>query len=392
MVVLTWPLWIDLPDFPAVPFVRWFPEYPRRWSWLGLLGVVAGLLLALSERAGRAGLVISSLIFGWLILGDQLRLQPWVYQYLVMATLLATLPPRSALAFSRIYLASMYLHSGLSKLDSPFVAELGRTFALTLARVAQLDASRLLTPGRERLVLAMPAFEIAAAVLLLIRPTRVIGYVCLVLIHGTLLVILGPWGLGHSAAVLAWNVALAVEENLAFWPTKGVPPVAWKWGRREKLIGVPFALLCLLPFVERLAVFDSWPSHALYASHCERSAITIQGERFFLLPVALRVSAVPRTRMSETWDLNPTAWTRAVRGVPAYPQARYANGLAEWIGRRLAARDATHPTARVFVRHTLRPDPLTGERGSLDAADVDSIRDEGDRFWFNAHPRGARGR
>src|SRR5579862_8717200 len=124
MVGLSWPLWIDLADFPAVPFVRWFPDSPGRWSWIGLVALASGLIAALSDRIGRVGLLFSIAVMVWLVLGDQLRLQPWAYQYLVMGTILAALPPRSALAFSRVYLASMYFHSGLSKLDVPFVDEM----------------------------------------------------------------------------------------------------------------------------------------------------------------------------------------------------------------------------------------------------------------------------
>jgi hypothetical protein len=392
MVGLSWPLWIDLPDFPAVPFVRWFPEYPRRWSWLGLLALVVGLALSLTDRFGRVGLLFSIALMSWLVLGDQLRFQPWVYQYLVMGTILAMLPPRSALAFSRVYLASMYFHSGLSKLDAPFIAEMGPLFVRTLGRILPVDPRRLIPPGREKLVLVLPAFEIVVAILLLIRPTRAVGYLGLVLIHAALLLILGPWGLGHSTIVLVWNLALAVEEFFLFWPSivGKAAPLRLSW--REKLIGVPFAFVLISPFVERLGVFDSWPSHALYASHSERSIVVIQGDRFRSLPDPLRIAGVPRSLPEETWDLTPTQWTRAVRGVPAYPQARYVNGLAEWIARRVAGTSSARSTSSVQVSHSLRPDLLTGKRASLNASGFESIRDEGDRFWFNAHPRGATGR
>jgi uncharacterized membrane protein YphA (DoxX/SURF4 family) len=390
MVGLSWPLWIDLTEFPAVPFVRWFPDYPRRLSWLGLLALAGGLLSAMSDRIGRGGLVFSIAVLVWLVLGDQLRLQPWVYQYLVMGTILATLPPRSALAFSRLYLASMYLHSGLSKLDAPFISEMGPLLMQTLGRILPFDPRRLIPPGRESLVLVLPVFEIVVSILLLIRWTRFVGYLGLVLIHAALLLILGPWGLGHSTIVLVWNVALAVEEFFVFWPIGEVEPGRMVWSWREKLIGVPFALVLLGPFLERLGVFDSWPSHALYASHCERSDIVIQGETFFSLPGPLRIAAVPRHWLKDTWDLSPIQWSRAVRGVPVYPQARYVNGLAEWVARRVEGNDSGGVGASVRVNHSLRPDLATGQRGSLGAKGMESIRDEGGRFWFNAHPRGAK--
>src|SRR5262249_18866752 len=148
----------------------------------------------------------------------QLRLQPWVYQFLVMGGLCLVVPPRRAVDFCRIYLASLYFHSGLSKLDLAFATEMGPAFLQAIARLLALDPSRLARPVE--LSYAMPSAEMVVALLLLFRRTRLIGLIGLLAIHVTLLLILGPWpwGLGHSTIVLVWNVALAVEEVVLFWP------------------------------------------------------------------------------------------------------------------------------------------------------------------------------
>ena len=88
----------------------------------------------------------------------------------------------------------------------------------------------------------------------------------------------------------------------------------------------------MLPFGERLGIFDSWPSHALYAGGRERTTIYI-GSLPDDLPEGLRIAA--RGDRIAGWTLHPSDWARRVRGVPAYPQIRYTNGLAEWIAGRL---------------------------------------------------------
>lgn len=381
MVGLSWPLWIDLADFPAVPLVRGYPAYPREWSWVGLAAIVGGCGLGMSRRFGRLGVGLTAVVMAWMVLGDQLRLQPWVYQFLVMGTLLAILPPGSAMAFGRIYMVSVYLHSGLSKLDTPFAQEMGPLFLRTFARVCRFDASGLLRPGREACVLAMPAGEIVVAILLLFRPTRAVGLLGLLAIHAALLVILGPWGLGHSTIVLIWNVALAAEECLLFWPPGRSGFLPMRWTARVVLIGVPFAIVLVMPLFERLGLYDSWPSHALYASHCERSRIEFGAWRSERQPLAVRAASSPH---GAGWSLNPTDWTRAVRGVPVYPQRRYLNGLAEWLAGLEGFRFDRVP---VTVVHDLRADPRTGRREVIRRDGLDEIRDEGDLFWFNAHPR-----
>jgi hypothetical protein len=412
MVVLSWPLWIDLADFPAVPFVGWFPDYPRHWSWLGLVLIVAGLGLGMTRRLGKVGVGLTVVVMTWLILGDQLRFQPWVYQFLILGTLLIVLPPGSVLGFGRVWMASVYFHSGLSKLDTSFALGMGPLFVRTLLRVLGVSAlPRWLVPTTAVL---LPAAEIVVALFLLVSRTRRLGYLGALTIHAALLLILGPWGLGHSTIVLVWNVALAVEEFLLFWPKEPLPPLSredgssvWggppcppegahtrrpgtsaplqkprRWTVREKLVALPLAALLVLPFGERAGLFDSWPSHALYADHCERTTVHL---RVISLPADfppdLRVAMKPNGNWS--WLLSPTDWSRRVRGVPAYPQIRYTNALAEWIGERIG--DA--PWTEITIVHRLRADPRTGQAKSLSARDLNEARALSDRFWFNAHPR-----
>jgi hypothetical protein len=380
MVALSWPLWIDLEDFPAVPLVRWFPDYPRSWSWLGLGLIALGLGLGTTRRWGPMGVGLAVVAFSWLILGDQLRLQPWVYQFLVLGTLLVLLPPRSALAFGRVWMASIYFHSGLSKLDASFAREMGPLFVRALARALGLGA--LPMARLEATAFLMPVAEIVVAGLLLVRPTRRLGYVGALLIHAALLLILGPWGLGHSTIVLAWNVALAVEEYVLFWPRSSTEAPALRFATRAKLVAIPFGLLLILPLGERLGLFDSWPSHALYAGHSESTTLYFSSERHPGLPADLRVAAQP-TGAPGSWILRPTDWTRRVRGVPAYPQIRYTNGLAEWIFSRIRG----DRTMGLHVAHRLRAEPWTGGANTLSARDLKEARELSDQFWFNAHPR-----
>jgi len=380
MVGLSWPLWIDLDEFPAIPFVGWYPSYPLAWSWLGLIVLILSLGLSLTERFARLGLVTSIVVFVGLILGDQLRFQPWVYQYLVIASGLALVPPRQALMFSRLYLVSVYFHSGLSKLDDSFAHEMGPLFLRTLARVLGSEVSLWVGPKSTLPILLMPMAEIVVAIALLVRRTRVLGYLAAFLIHVTLLLILGPWGLGHSPIVLVWNLVLAIEEFFLFWPLERIATEAMVWTPRSKLVGSAMGLIVVLPLVERWGIWDSWPSHALYASHCERSEITIDAQSIPGSALAFG-NQVQSTR---DWALSLTGWCRAVRGVPAYPQCRYANGVAEWLDAESAR---SLPTENVRVVHWSRAGLWTRERISLVLTGTDEIRHQGDRFWWNAHPR-----
>ncbi len=92
MLALSWPLWISLPAFPKVPFVTGLPEPGPAASWALFALLVGSCLAAASGAAWRLALGLSAVLLSFLILQDQERFQPWAYQYLVVALLLASLP------------------------------------------------------------------------------------------------------------------------------------------------------------------------------------------------------------------------------------------------------------------------------------------------------------
>src|SRR5436305_1432729 len=83
------------------------------------------------------------------------------------------------------------------------------------------------------------------------------------------------------------------------------------------------------------------PPRALYASHVERTEVFLHADELDAYPFEIRRHA--RATGPGPWRrLDLTGWSRAVRGVPVYPQARVGNGLAE----ALAARYGDHRLIR----------------------------------------------
>ena len=80
MLGLSWPLWIENEAFPRVPFVAGLPDpsVPVSWALFALLlGTVAA---AASGMAWRGMLGLSLVLLVLLVLEDQHRFQPWIYQ------------------------------------------------------------------------------------------------------------------------------------------------------------------------------------------------------------------------------------------------------------------------------------------------------------------------
>lgn len=372
MLGLSWPLWAGRADFPRVPFVVGIPAVPP-WAGWGLFVLLIATIAAGIVR--REILGASAVLLLILIAQDQHRFQPWAYQFGMAALALATTSRAKAVGLCRLFLLALYFHSGLSKLDASFCRGLGLTFLETAARPFGMSPSRWPEGVRVAAVLAMPMAEMAIAAGLAFPKTRRAAIVGAVGLHATLIAILGPWGLDQSTIVLVWNAALMVEVPALFGPSESGGSAAGS--RLEPWTTLLFALAAILPFGERRGLCDAWPAFAYYAGHVERVEVEVPAHDVEELPESLR-----RLALGEgPWRrIDLTAWSRAVRGVPVYPQARACLGLAE----ALAARYRGARALRVTWHG--RADRWNGRRESVSAVGLGAIRALGDRCRLNAHP------
>src|SRR5690348_13275185 len=97
MLALSWPLWIAPSDFPRVPFVMGLPQPKGAGSWAVFVLLLGTVTAAGCGLAWRTMLALSVALVGWLVLGDQHRLQPWLYQYGLTALAFAACSERKAL-------------------------------------------------------------------------------------------------------------------------------------------------------------------------------------------------------------------------------------------------------------------------------------------------------
>ena len=380
MVVLSWPLWVDGNGFPRVPFFPKTPELPAWVSWLlfGLILVTLGL--ATLGIGWRSMLRVGLPVMAFSIVQDQGRFQPWAYQYLVVGLSMAWMTRAGALRVARWYACSLYLYSGLSKLDASFCRELGPTFLSTALGFFGLSMTTWTEAVRTLACLGLPAFEIAVAVMLMFPRTRRVGLVGAVAQHAALVMILSPWGLGHSPIVLAWNLAFLVQDLILFGRV-AIPIDPGRESRAGRWAGRVVWLAMLLPLGERLGFCDAWPGHALYASHAERSDIFLHEDDLDLYPEPVRRRSGP-PGVTPWRRLDLTGWSRDVRGTPPYPSGRVANAVAESLA---MTRGVLQPV-RLVQWGRARPWDVSRDRD--ESLGLAAIRKRADRFTFHAHPAG----
>lgn len=204
-------------------------QTPAIVDWAALVLVLAGLIGMLFSKS-RLGLQIASSTFALsgigLVLLDQHRLQPWTYQFLVFAVLTAFSKPRMTLFWMCWIVISIYLFSAISKFDYQFTHTVGDQMLSTLVSFGGWDSAIWTAETRSRLITSFPVGELLVGLGLAIPQTRKAAIPLAILLHVTLLLMLGPLGMGHRPGVLIWNLFFIVQTVLLFGGITSTKPTA----------------------------------------------------------------------------------------------------------------------------------------------------------------------
>ncbi len=394
LIWATWPLWTPAATFPQVPFMagRWLPGDWGQWAAVG--GLLASLTAALVLPNGRAARIACMTVAGGFLaamLFDQGRFQPWAYQFLLFAIVLATCGAREALTLLRLLVVVFYFESALTKLDYSFLHTLGQQFLAALAGLGGASLESWSSAARLWAAVVFPLGELLVALGLLFARSRAIALAAAVLLHLLLLGILGPWGLDHQPGVLLWNGYFIIQNLVLFWPKRDPEP---RGGRPLNAVidgtqrRVPWPVLALvlaavgLPLSESWGLFDLWPSWGLYASSAERVSLQVHRVARSQLPASLVPFVETQGDHRDPWlSVRLDRWALDARRAPIYPQARVQLGVALAVAEGAGLADRAR-----FIRFG-RADRWTGKREVAIFEGVPEARVAAGQYFFNALPR-----
>lgn len=404
LLAISWRLWVPQwlatspaplgVDFPAVPLLALSPQGISLVEPLALLFTAGSLLwIAVSGSACWRPIALVLACLTLLLVANQHRLQPWAYQGWLYALVLTvfgnTLAARRWLTALAI---SVYGYSALGKFDVQFVRSVGADLLGTIMPWLDLAPGRPLSGALVAAVLVLPALELVIAALLAWPGSRRLGGWAAMLMHSLLIILLGPLGLDHSGAVLAWNVYLAIQAWVLFArPDQGDTaaaadlspqlPAAIAAVVRPLASAILLAAL-LLPLGERLprgapyGYWDHWLSWSLYSPHTSRVQLQVHTAALESLPAAARRQTAASDD-SDLWhDVRIDDWSLAELSVPIYPQARFQLGVARALGRQL-----DDPRA---IRAILRSasDRRSGRRTEIWLLGLNDLQRQANQHWF----------
>lgn len=206
--VWSYKTWITDRIYPVIPPLDILKNVPG-FVHVFLLGFsLLALLLILCVKENRLVLILlflSELISCFL---DTVRWQPWEYMYMciLLIMIIHFHKPKNVLLLMHLFLVSIYIFSGLHKLNRGFLSLAWMN--MILIDFFGLSMDTILKYKLFFVGLLIPATEILLAVLLLLsKSKRKISYV-LIIIHLIVLIIIGPFGLQHNSVVWFWNLAM----------------------------------------------------------------------------------------------------------------------------------------------------------------------------------------
>lgn len=394
LVGSSWPLWWSVSEFPRIPFAPGLTGIPfavdQALVLCLLLGSFASMWLAISQRltAARGALAVLGISLAALMLLDQHRCQPWAYQFCLVSLILCwTRSADLAVSLLRILVIGLYLHSAVSKFDFSFVDSYGQNFVAELLRLIGVELQLQSVMVRRVLAGLLPLGELLVGLGLLVRRTRraAIGAGCVM--HGLLLVALGPWGLDHRPGVLLWNVFFLVQLVVLFGGERGslASRDAWR-AVRSDAGSIPAALLLagalVLPLLEPWGYWDHWPAWALYSSRSARVSLYVGDEVRSRLPESLQEACREQLEGAGWWYVDLDRWSLELMNAPIYPQARFRAAVMLALSQRYGIERG--------VQVELRSDAnrWTGHREDSRFQQMSGLREFASRWWLNLAPRG----
>ncbi|MCX7409511.1 MAG: hypothetical protein NTZ32_15655 [Planctomycetales bacterium] len=401
LVTSTWKLWTPQAVFPQVPLIRAACDWPGwlDWGCLAVLVASALTMLFVARRGwlGRGsclGLAVS--LSGFFVL-DQHRLQPWAWQFFLLAVLLSLADDDTARRGWRWLVIGIYFWSAVSKLDYTFCHEQGPALLEGLRRAMGLRG--LPNAWTEALdivgSLGIALSELGVAVLLAWPRARWLGLWAATTMHVALLAALGPLGLNHSLGVLLWNAFFLVQNWLLFRATAAERPVVgetfpaqmrqwwrdlviWPTSRTNRLALGTILAAMTWPVLEPLGYCDHWLAWAVYSARAETvHIIAIDTEKTCHSNwEPIRLNGVD-LEAGKTLDISGRSL--GVLGVPICPHERFQIGVTS----ALLQAERIH-YAVVTVNHV--PQRVTG-KVSVRRFLREELLEELDRHTINAHPR-----
>ena len=323
LILATLPLWWGHSAFPVIPLISHLTLPIILDRVVVCILLAACVFLVVSAGQGRWNRIVRGVALAAaliLCITSQQRLQAWHWLF-VLGLGSSLFKPENGLQLMRSVLASVYVCSSLSRM-APTVHQ-GMSAAIVDQLMWMIGIKTEMTVGRmgEVLCHAVNVGELAVGLLLIWPASRRYGILSAMLLHGMLLLALGPLGLGHHVAVLIWNVCF-----LCLIPVVFSGPVVDSHSiqiNRRWHFRTAVTLVWLFPLSGLVGIADNWPAWQLYSTRPESWTLRIHEADVHYLDERLRMHVSEPAPLEDWVTVRLDRWSLAETESPLYPEDRF---------------------------------------------------------------------
>lgn len=327
-------LWLPNHSFPTFPVIHSLTSVGNGFSTFLLVVFIGLLVLFPFFTKTKALLTVLLTILLVLLLQDQQRWQPWIYQYALM--LLAylvvdkkTVNDDAAKNIHRLILAGIYLWSGLHKLHPSFISVFQNSM---LAPITSNMTSSCWTNILNNTAYLVPVIEVFIGIGLLFSKTKRAAVILAVVTHAFILLLLSPLVKNHfsNTVIWPWNITMSVMVVHLFWKEGFV----WNtlFPSRKSYIVYPIVFLVLLaPSLFYLKAWDRYLSFNLYSGKQKRVVIYFEKQHLSELPEAWKPYLAKHKKGDRYVKLPVTGWAVRELNVPFVSETRNIRSLMHYV-------------------------------------------------------------
>ncbi|HVT13635.1 MAG TPA: hypothetical protein VHE55_15325 [Fimbriimonadaceae bacterium] len=351
-------LWETDRAFPSLPAIEGTPVLPQGLA-VALASLLALSVLAIAVLpAPRRLNFMPPILAAVLIAFDMNRLQPWLYEYMLMFVGLGLMDwrnpsskrSRAAWAVCGFVVLSFYLWSGIQKANMTFATEI---FPWLIGPFGQGTVHAL-----KAFWFLAPLAETSMGVLLVFPKTRTWGLGLVASMHLFNLFALGPLGLNYNSVVWPWNFwMIAIGFALFFRKDQPIFRAVWStWSGKAIL-----ALMGVMPALNFAGLWDGFLSASYYSGRLRDGWIYLKPDGVAHMPEKYLFGNKGFEEKTESISrIDITAWAESTINVPPYAEPRIYRALM----RRLVAQGVPPDDMMLLVRDAA---PVTRDDQSYSA-------------------------
>lgn len=269
--VISWRLWISDRLFPVLPPFEITPKLPNEVHLLLFIASFISLFLVFifPKKTALQVLVILFEIASCLL--DELRWQPWEFQYLLMFVVFVYAKNNNKQLQQLILflIAITYIHSGLHKFNGGFLYDIWER--LILKKFFHISNATISNLAVHYSGLFLGIFETSIGIGLLIFKNKKIFVYLAIVMHVFLLIFLIT--ININMIVWPWNLAFILFLAILFLDKNSVDFNLYFFKNKFNLAYV--FLIGFLPFLSYFSLYPNYLSFNLYSGNLKQLVICV---------------------------------------------------------------------------------------------------------------------